>query len=277
MNLLAHNEKLFLQLTIAVGMIGILHTPLAQAERPFTLPANAKQIAKDIYDLGTGMHNGEHVRGIAFIHRQDRTAKPQGVGGGNKDKGGSTCYAFISSGAKWKSVEDYIIDSANLSGMSQSDVEGTIADATRLWNDQASGRIFGSQVAGTVDGAETQTPLDDKNEIYFADINDAAIGSNNTIAVTVTWGVFSGPPRARKLVEWDQVYNQSFTFGDASINTGIMDFLGIAAHEIGHAAGMDHPDSTCTEETMYAYAANGETKKRNLNEGDIVGIKKLYK
>lgn len=269
-------KKIFL-LTAALG---VLVTSNVQAARPFSLPANAKQIAKNIYDLGVGMHNGEQVRGFAFIYRSDNAAKPSGVGGG-KGGGGSTatssCYAYISSGVKWKIPENYLVDSTNLSGLSQSDVESTIATAVGLWNEQTSSTIFGSQVAGVVDGADTTTPLDDKNEVYFADINDPAIDSNNTIAVTVTWGVFSGPVRNRRLVEWDQVYNENFVFGDASTNTGVMDILGIAAHEVGHAAGMNHPDSTCVDETMYAYASTGEVKKRDLNTGDIDGVKNLYK
>lgn len=275
------NKSRLLGTVCALTLVGLFFAHTAQAGRPFSLPANAKQVAKNVYDLGTGMHNGEQVRGFAFIYRQDRSAKPDGVGGGKKDKGdaggGSTCYAFIGNGAKWKSAEDYIVDSTNLSGMSPNYVEATIATATGLWNSEVSGStIFGSQTAGGVDGADTATPLDDKNEIYFADISDPSIDSNNTIAVTVTWGIFSGPPRNRRLVEWDQVYNEAFTFGDASINTGIMDFLGIAAHEVGHAAGMDHPESTCIDETMYAYASNGEVKKRDLNDGDKAGIKALY-
>jgi hypothetical protein len=281
MNILAYTKTLSLRIVLTVSTVGLLFAHTAQAGRPFSLPANAKQIAKNVYDLGTGMHNGEQVRGFAFIYRQDRPAKPDGVGGGKKDKGGtgggSTCYAFIGSGAKWKSAENYIVDSTNLSGMSRNDVEAAIATATGLWNSEVSGgTIFGNQTAGAVDGADTVTPLDDKNEVYFADINDPSINSNNTIAVTITWGIFSGPPRNRRLVEWDQVYNEAFTFGDAKINTSIMDFLGIAAHEVGHAAGMDHPESTCTDETMYAYASNGEVKKRDLNDGDKAGIKALY-
>lgn len=266
-------KKLFM-LTAAFGM---LLTSNAQAARPFSLPANAKQIAKNIYDLGIGMHNGEQVRGYAFIHRTAHSAKPEGVGGGKGGPKTSSCYAFIGNGAKWKVIEDYIVDATNLSGLSPTEVESTVATATGLWNEQVGGAVFGNQIVGVVDGADTTTPLDDKNEIYFADINDPSIDSNNTIAVTVIWGVFGGPPKNRRLVEWDQVYNEAFVFGDASSNTGVMDILGIAAHEVGHAAGMGHPDSTCVDETMFAYAATGEVKKRDLDVGDIAGIKDLYK
>ena len=55
-----------------------------------------------------------------------------------------------------------------------------------------------------------------------------------------------------------------------------MDFENIATHELGHSIGMGHPSSECIEETMYAYADFGETKKRTLNTGDIEGISELY-
>jgi hypothetical protein len=34
--------------------------------------------------------------------------------------------------------------------------------------------------------------------------------------------------------------------------------------------------SECVDETMYAFATEGETKKRDLNAGDIQWIVKLY-
>ena len=73
--------------------------------------------------------------------------------------------------------------------------------------------------------------------------------------------------------------NVDFQWGDveASGISSYMDFLNIATHEIGHAAGMGHPPETCTEETMYAFAEEGETKKRTLEAGDIAGIQELYK
>jgi predicted Zn-dependent protease len=55
-----------------------------------------------------------------------------------------------------------------------------------------------------------------------------------------------------------------------------MDLQNIATHEFGHAAGLGHPDSTCTGETMYASASFDETQKRTLEAGDIAGINDLY-
>ena len=55
-----------------------------------------------------------------------------------------------------------------------------------------------------------------------------------------------------------------------------MDYWNIFTHEVGHAAGLGHPDLTCGEETMHRYSHEGETKKRTLNDGDIAGIRTLY-
>jgi len=113
--------------------------------------------------------------------------------------------------------------------------------------------------------------LNGKNEIMFGNINETDV-----IGVTIVWGIFSGPPKQRVLVEWDQVYDD-FDFSWSEFGeTGKMDFENIATHEIGHAFGLSHPASECAEETMYAYASNGEIKKRTLEAGDIEGISKLY-
>lgn len=58
-------------------------------------------------------------------------------------------------------------------------------------------------------------------------------------------------------------------------NSNSMDFDNIATHEVGHAVGMEHPNSTCTLETMYAYASNGETIKRDLHDRNIAGVNGL--
>ena len=277
-------SKRVLMVTAAITLSSLGFISTATAARPFSLPPQANQIAKNIFDLGEGIHNGKKVRGYAFIFRRDSHAKPDGVegdkkGGGSGSKKNSNCYAFIGNGVKWKEVEGYVVDGSYNLAMSLENVESEIAAATANWNEQVANPIFG-QLETAPDGhifsADTVTPLDDKNEVYFSDMDDPDIDSDDIIAVTITWGVFSGPRRNRHFVEWDQVYNTAFTFGDASTNISIMDFLGIATHEVGHAAGMSHPDSTCVDETMYAYALEGETNKRDLNLGDITGVQKLY-
>lgn len=258
---------------IAAAALILCSAPTVMAAPPFELPAHARQIAAGVYDLGSVRHHGQLVQGYAFLHPSQHAARPDNPGGGRggNNNGGSDCYAYIGNGAAWQQVEDYLIDSQNLAGMNDVFVAAAIDTSTAAWNAQAGRTIFGVRVAGVVDGAETTQP-DDKNEVYFAAVNEAGV-----IAVTTVWGVFSGPPRFRRLVEWDQVYDDvDFAWGDADTNTGVMDMLNIAIHEVGHAAGMDHPADTCTEESMYAYAATGETKKRDLHDGDIAGIGKLY-
>jgi len=79
------------------------------------------------------------------------------------------------------------------------------------------------------------------------------------------------------------VFNTVYNFGDAGQtsetelgDTNIMDYQNIAVHEFGHALGLGHPDSSCAEESMYAFAISGETKKRTLNDGDKTGLHELY-
>ena len=261
----------------SIALLGVLLTVDTWAARPaLSLPPHAKAIAENIYDLGYAMHNGRQVRGIAFLHPRDKAARPDSPGGGRGGGGGgsttaSSCYTLIAKGARWKAVEDYMVDSTNLMGMTDSYVTQQIDTAVSAWNDQLSGPVFGSRIANAVDGADRDTP-DDKNEVMFGVIEDPGV-----IAVTITWGIFSGAPRFRELVEWDQVYDdRDFVWGDTDANINVMDLLNIAVHEVGHAAGLSHPDLTCTEETMYAYAEEGETKKRDLNDGDIAGIQELY-
>ena len=205
-------------------------------------------------------------RSVHIFYKED-FAKPNGVGGG---KGADTCYAVYAKGAKWKVTEDYIVDSTNQASLTDGFVRSVTATSLNTWDEQVAPEIFGSEGSGVVDGLDTSS-TDGKNEVLFGDIDDP-----NAIAVTITWGFFSGPIGTRQLVEWDAMFDDvNFAWGNADPTK--MDFQNIATHEYGHAAGMSHPANTCTEETMYAFAKDGETKKRDLNAGDIAGINALYK
>ena len=251
---------------LAGAMPSFVPASVTKASVPVTvaIPSHAVELAPGVFSLGTAVINGQLVEGLAFIdYAKDfraAAAKPAGKGGG-----ATTCYAFLARDAKWKETEAYAV---------APDVDASLTGTSlTAWDEQATFGIFGAQdLSAAVDGADTSSP-DGKNEVLFGNVD-----SPGAIAVTIVWGIFSGPPSGRKLVEWDAVFdNVDFAFGDATLDPSVMDFQNIATHEFGHAAGMGHPDNSCADETMYAYADFGETKKRDLNAGDIAGIQALYK
>ena len=233
----------------------------------FTIPPHAIEVQQDVFNLGTAVVDGKNVEGYVFVHHRE-FAKPPGAG---NNKQSETCFVFLAKGAKWKTVEPWLGNPANTEGLNGAFVTDNLATDIQKWENHANVDILG---AGTSTAAmliaDTAAP-DGLNEVYFSDISDPG-----AIAVTIVWGVFSGPPAQRELVEWDMVYDQIDFDWSGNGEAGTMDFENIATHEIGHAAGMSHPPDTCTEETMYRFADFGETKKRDLNAGDITGIQQLY-
>lgn len=271
-----------------------------QGKRQVTLPAHAVAVVPGkLFWLGTAVENGRLVEGYAIIHRKKGFGKPTGCNNDGKCQGwedascgdcsgaeppvpDSTCYEFLAKGAKWKIVEDYIVDPANEPGLTGTFISENLAADIDKWEDAADGmmddgyflNIIGDEIDGTVDGADMVKP-DKKNEVYFADIE-----TPNAIAITVVWGIFRGPPKNRELVEWDQVYDDQDWGWSEDCTQGCtteMDFENIATHELGHTFGLaDLYTAECAAETMYGYASSGDTDKRSLEAGDITGISELY-
>lgn len=259
------------------GLVAPINLALAKgnANAGLKLPEAANYT--DVVDLGQARDpkTGELVEGRAIIHRQDSQAKAK-PGGGTTTK----CYGYLASGAKWKTIEPWVVNPTNLSGLNGAFVFDNLALDITKWEDGTDGVIgngVGVNILGdgssTLDmlAADTAAP-DGINEVYFG-----AVDSPGAIAVTIVWGVFSGPTFQRQLVEWDQVYDDVDYPWSGSGETNKMDFENIATHELGHSVGMaDLYNSTCATETMYGYASFGETQKRDLNTGDIKGINGLY-
>lgn len=238
--------------------------------KSLVLPVTADR--SPVISLGSALdpQTGKRVEGIAFVHyKKGFSHKPgHNPGGGG---GSTTCYAYLASGTKWKTQEPWVMNPANLRGLDETATYNLQDGALAKWESAAGAQIFGSgsQTGSTLVADETSP--DSLNEIYFG-----SIAEPDVIAVTIVWGIFGGPPFQRQLVEWDQVYDQEDFDWSLTGESGKMDFDNIATHEDGHGAGMGHPPSTCVDETMYAFATEGETKKRDLNAGDIAGINKLY-
>jgi len=223
-------------------------------------------LAKNNSDIPKGLEDKGPLTKITFIHYKDGHVKP--VVGAGKPKV-TQCYGFLSSGAKWKTIEDYYINPLN-SGLDTAFAASAINAGATEW-EKYGGNIFGSGIVDT-NVLYDDSMVDGKNVVAFGLYPDP-----NVIAVITVWGYFLGSPKTRQLVEWDMLFNTYFVWGDAAVNSSLMDLQNIATHEIGHSAGMaDLYNTSCNLETMYGYSSEGEIIKRDLHNGDIAGIQALY-
>lgn len=256
------------------------------------IPAKAVRVAPGIFSLGTAQDvDGRVVEGYAIIKYKKGYGKPGTVcgngvcepgenakkcpadcSGGGEEPDTSSCYGFLARDAKWKVLEPYLVNPANIRGLDQTFIASNMAVDIAKWETAAGVDILGD---GATTGETLEADLvspDNQNEMYFASIEEPG-----AIAITVVWGIFGGPPKNRQLVEWDQVYDQVDFDWSSSGEANKMDFANIATHELGHSVGLaDLYTSECSEVTMYGYADYGEIKKRTLEDGDITGVRKLY-
>jgi len=211
--------------------------------------------------------DGRIAERITHIFYVEEHAKPDDKGkppkdpkppkGENGDKGGKICYDIIWDGWNWKTAEPYTYDSSINSNI--------FSQSITTWEDEV-GEIFGQGSLGAVNKAIVGEDVNSVNEVFFEQVDQSGV-----IAVTFVWRLLD----TQKLLEWDMVFNQALSWSyNGAPNS--FDFQNIATHEIGHAAGLDHPSNGCKQETMYAFASTGETKKRDLNSGDIAGIQLMY-
>lgn len=190
-----------------------------------------------------------------YRHTQDR-AKPGGGGGSGGIDSGTDCEPDNFRQAPWRWTHPY---SATASAHA-----GIFDAAARTWDNATGATILGGITVGSAAPAGT---LDGVNQMDFV-----SLGASTTIAVTTTWyNRFTG-----EAVESDAQYNTYYAWSTVGA-PGAMDVQDIATHEIGHTFGLDHPKGggiSCL--TMYAYASQGETAKRTLGDGDLLGIRAKY-
>ena len=213
---------------------------------------------------------------IVFLYR---FGKPLGTPGKGPPGGEKEYYEFLAKGVKWKDLPiTYVINPSNPDGLLESFVVEAISDGAVELDAHTSAELIGTHTLDYSAEVDWESP-DYTNELVFGDYPE-----ENVIAVTIVWGYFIGPPGQREIIEFDIMFDTDFTWGYAGPtsetslgDTSIMDLQNIATHELGHGVGLaDLYDDECSEQTMYGYATEGETKKRTLNTGDITGIKALY-
>lgn len=276
-------------LSVGIALAGKPDSTPGKSKAVVTLPAKAVEIAPGVFSLGKAIEGGRIVEGYAFVDYKKGYVKPGTVcGNGICEPGenpnkcpvdcdgdgedGSDCYDFLSKGARWKTIEPYLVNPSNTRGLDETFVMNNLAADIVKWETEAGTDILGLGSSTSMTLEVDLVDPDGYNELYFGEISDDGV-----IAMAVVWGIWGGPPPFREIVEWDQIYDQvDYDWSDSG-EEGKMDFENIATHELGHSVGLsDLYKGECSEQTMYGYADYGETKKRTLEAGDITGIQKLY-
>ena len=195
---------------------------------------------------------------VDFIHY----VKPPNPGKGPK---ADNCYKLM--GVKWKTLPvNYTINPTNPQGLSESFITSAISTSAETWDAATSAELFNNVYS--VNHSAQYGVQDFKNTIAFGDYPNDGV-----IAVTSVWYTRIG----KQIVEFDQLYNTRFNWGDATVNSSFMDLQNIAVHEIGHGAGLDDIYSlACSSVTMYGYSGYGEITKRTLEQPDITGLQSMY-
>ncbi|WP_340818116.1 matrixin family metalloprotease [Methanolobus sp. WCC4] len=178
-------------------------------------------------------------------------------------------YKLLPAKVRWYKTVEYEIYVED-SGLGTGEAFSAIKDSLKPWNDAIGFKLLSAE-KGTEKSAPTTTAQvrDEKNVVMWSDLGPT--GPGTIIAMNTFWFYTS----TGEIVESDVQLNSNIEWGTNGEKTK-MDVQNIATHEFGHNGLNDLYITKCTELTMYGYSAVGETKKRTLGLGDILGIKALY-
>ena len=165
-------------------------------------------------------------------------------------------------GIRWYSTANYWINPNNKYGFSAPALVSALTASDNTWDKETSFSVFlykgtTSRNAGKRDGY---------NVVSFGGYRAG------TIAVTYIWY----NSYSHSIIETDTKLNTVYRWS-LSGEQGKMDVQNIMSHEFGHWCGLNDLYSDVDYWlTMYGYAGYGETYKRTLGLGDILGLQAVY-
>jgi hypothetical protein len=177
-----------------------------------------------------------------------------------------SCYKLL--GVKWRSLPVSYIVNPEVEAI----VPGAIFAGNETWDTAISKELFNNNYSLDATANWDGDYPDGRNEYSMGNYPQAGV-----IAVTVVWSGVPIGSKGRQIIEFDVMFDTDFAWGDAILNSAVMDLQNIVVHESGHGIGLgDIYNSNCSEVTMYGYSNYGETKKRTLEQSDIAGLQKMY-
>lgn len=177
---------------------------------------------------------------------------------GSDDAALTDCASTANKLAPWRWTSPY--------AATASSYDGILDASARTWDTATGTTILESISFGASAIAGKQDFVNQHDWVF--------LGAGGTIAVTTTWYSLS----SGVAVESDARYNTYYAWSTDG-SAGAMDVQNIATHELGHTFGLDHPKGSPAKIsclTMYAYGDFGETRKRTLGDGDLLGLRKKY-
>ena len=100
-----------------------------QARNSFTIPDKAVEVSPGVFYLGKALDKGRVVEGYAFMMKDSQDNKARKPRPPTEDP----CYTFLASGAKWKTIEPYIVDPRNIDGLNEEIVRSNLALDIGKW------------------------------------------------------------------------------------------------------------------------------------------------
>jgi hypothetical protein len=195
------------------------------------------------------------IEKLTFVHHEKSSDHSKPTWDDTEDD-----FRLIMGGARWFSTISYEVNPAG-SGLDSELVRSTLETSSETWDNETGFELFGAPTITS----DSSIGYDGTNRIVWSDLD------TGVIAVTHLWI----DTRTKEIVEFDMEFNSDYTWNTTGAS-GAMDLQNIATHELGHNGLNDLRPLKDWALTMYAYSSLGETYKRTLGAGDILGIQKLY-
>ena len=171
-------------LLVSVGFVVAGKNQPQKQDKEFSLPDNAVKVAPGVFYLGKAIDKGRVVEGYAMFAKpgtvcgngicepgENARKCPEDCAGEDPEEPDtSSCYEFLAREAKWKTVENYLVDPANIRGLDEVFVRNNLAMDIDKWEAFAEFDILGDEVSGVVDVSNIGN-LNGENEVMFADID----------------------------------------------------------------------------------------------------------